>query len=204
MTANIPKLKYSTAIISLLKGIVYKEDDKVWKNISDFENDIKRYFAQLGINCIINFSEGYAFLKQFQYETEEDENDKIPDLLEKRALGYYPSLMCVLLRKRMIEMEKSGEETRLILDRQEIYEMTRVFLDKKLGEDEKTQKYKVNQVLTDLENNGFIRKLKTDTNKIEVRKILKEYITADVVATLLQKYKEYSNSSDKKIDFEIE
>lgn len=202
MTTNIPKLKYTTAIISLLKGIVYKENDKTWKNISEHENEIKRYFAQIGINCIINFSEGYAYLKQFQEDTDENQEEKIPPLLEKRQLGFYSSLICVLLRKRILEMEKNGEESRLILDKLEIYEMTKIFLPESMKDDEKKQKDRINKTLTELENNGFIRKMETDSNKIEVRKILKEYITADTAMALLQKYKEYTGNSGNKIDFE--
>lgn len=202
MTTNIPKLKYANAIISLLKGIVYKENDKVWKNISEHEKEIKRYFAQIGINCIINSTEGYSFLKQFQQDEDENQAEKIPALLGKSQLGFYSSLMCVLLRKRILEMEKSGEENRLILDKFEIYEMTKIFLPENLNDDEKKQKERINKTLTELENNGFIRKMKTDNNKIEVRKILKEFITADTAIALLQKYKEYLLSLGNKIVFE--
>ena len=64
------------------------------------------------------------------------------------------------------------------------------------------QKKKVDDILSKLENNGFIRKMEIDNSKIEVLKILKEFITADIAISLLQKYKEYSESLGTKIIFE--
>ncbi len=47
----------------------------------------------------------------------EDGEEALPRLVRRRSLTYNVSLLLVLLRKRMVEFESSGEEGKLVLTR---------------------------------------------------------------------------------------
>ena len=57
---------------------------KLWDELLKPENeaDIKKYFADIYLDVVIDKSEGYAYLKQRASEEEEDET---PKLIEKKT-----------------------------------------------------------------------------------------------------------------------
>ena len=99
---------YSEVLVALLKGIVYSDNERLWSDLTKPENEagIKRYFSEIFLDVVIDKSEGYAYLKQKESEVEEDE---FPKLIEKRQLNYHFSLLCLLLRKHVIENDREGE-----------------------------------------------------------------------------------------------
>src|SRR4051812_25852337 len=106
---------YSHILIALLKGIVYSHHEKVWDDLArpEHESGVKKYFADLNLDLIIDKSEGYAYLKQKVSEDLEDE--EVPRLFERRQLNFHVSLLCLLLRKHLVENDKEGESSKAIL-----------------------------------------------------------------------------------------
>ena len=51
---------YSHILVALLKGIVYSHNEKVWDELLKPENeaDVKKYFADINLDVIIDKSEG--------------------------------------------------------------------------------------------------------------------------------------------------
>jgi hypothetical protein len=62
---------YSLSLIALLKGIVYNHQKEVWDNLLHYEPDIKKYFVPIGLELFLDKSEGYAFLRQKEWEEDE-------------------------------------------------------------------------------------------------------------------------------------
>ncbi len=54
--------------------------------------------------------------------------DSLPRLIPRRALSFHVSLLLALLRKKLAEFDAQGGDTRLMLTREQIVEMVRVFL----------------------------------------------------------------------------
>ena len=117
---------YSNILVALLKGVVYSHNEKVWDELlkPDNENDVKRYFADINLELIIDKSEGYAYLKQRQSE---DDDEEAPKLIERRQLNFHVSLLCLLLRKHLIENDREGESTKAILSKAEIVNLVKPF-----------------------------------------------------------------------------
>lgn len=66
----------SNAYISLLKGIVIKENkEKIWDTILNYRNQIEDYFRHLGLKLRIYEEEGYCYLQQ-------DEDEELKDLFK--------------------------------------------------------------------------------------------------------------------------
>src|SRR5690606_39361058 len=77
---------------------------------------------------VLEEAESYAFLKGQPEPEHADATPRLPRLIARRPLSYPVSLMLALLRKRLAESDAGGGDTRLVLSREEIAELMRVFL----------------------------------------------------------------------------
>ena len=180
------KKPYSNILVALLKGIVYR-DDKHWEELAPNEADIKRYFADIYLDVIIDKSEGYAYLKQ---RVSEDEEEETPKLIEKRQLNFHVSLLCLLLRKHLIENDSEGESTKAYLTRDEILNLVKPFY--KETTNEASQIRLIDAAIKKMMDEGFLRKMKTDQDQYVINRIIKAFVNADVVKDSLEKLKAYS------------
>jgi hypothetical protein len=179
---------FSAVVINLLKGIVFRsEQPQLWQDLVDLQAQATDYLNVLGLELQIDDSEGYAWLTQ-RIASEEEKNP-LPRLIVRRPLSYAISLLCVLLRKKIAETDASGAETRVIVSRQELLNAMRVFMPEKSNEAkiEEQMNVTINKVI-DL---GFLRKLKTDTEQLEVQRFLTALVDAEWTASLNDKLMEY-------------
>ncbi len=184
------KKPYSNILVALLKGVVYR-DDKHWDELAPNEGDIKRYFADIYLDVIIDKSEGFAYLKQRVSEGEEEET---PKLIEKRQLNFNVSLLCLLLRKHLIENDSEGESTKAYLTRDEILNLVKPFY--KETTNEASQIKLMDAAIKRVIDEGFLRKMKTEDEQYEVNRIIKAFVNADVVKDSLEKLKTYANQTE--------
>lgn len=180
-------------LVSLLKGVIYQEDDTArWKTLFDLEAQVRDYFAVLGLDLIVDEAEGYAFL-QSPPETD-DEKSAIPRLIARRQLSFPVSLLLALLRKKLAEFDAAGSDTRLILSREEIIDLLRVFLPESSNEARIVDQ--VDRHISKVRELGFLRPLKTEDKQqphYEVRRIIKSFIDAQWLAGLDEQLESYKN-----------
>jgi hypothetical protein len=87
---------------------------------------VRDYVAVLNLELVLDEAEGYAFLRS---RPEPEEGDAaLPRLVARRPLSFPVSLLLALLRKKLAEFDASGGDTRLVLSRDEVVELMRVFL----------------------------------------------------------------------------
>lgn len=185
------KKPYSNILVALLKGIVYR-DDKHWNELGPNEADIKKYFADIYLDVVIDKSEGYAYLKQ---KVSEDEEEETPKLIEKRQLNFHVSLLCLLLRKHLIENDSEGESTKAYLTRDEILNLVKPFY--KETTNEASQIKQMDAAIKRMMDEGFLRKMKTEYEQYEVNRIIKAFVNADVVKDSLEKLTTYTNQTEE-------
>ncbi|HUM05518.1 MAG TPA: DUF4194 domain-containing protein [Terriglobales bacterium] len=180
-------LDLSALVIALLKGVIYQEADaSFWNALINLQARARDYVAVLGLELVLDEAEGYAFLRS-RPEAEDDAAPKLPRLVARRPLSFPVSLLLALLRKKLAEFDASGGDTRLVLSRDEIVEMVRVFLP-----DSSNEARLIDQIETHLNKIvelGFLRRLKTSaaaqgrqTAAFEVRRILKAFVDAQWLA----------------------
>jgi hypothetical protein len=177
---------YSKALIALLKGIVYESHRDIWENVCRYESDTRKYFSALGLELYIDRSEGYAFLKQIEFEPEAE----APRLIEKRQLSFLLTLLCLQLRKYLLQNDAAGTSSRAILTRDQIIQMMLPFLSD--SHNEAKQVEKIDLQIRKVVEEGFLRPLENNPDTFEIRRIIKAFIDAERVEGLLFKLKEYS------------
>jgi hypothetical protein len=122
----VPEL--SQLMVHLLKGVLYRDDDeRLWASLLRLQARVREQAAVLLLDLVLE-AEGHAFLKSRPDPDEPEGAPRLPRLVARRPLSYPASLMLALLRKRMAEFDAAGGDTRLVLSRDEIAELMRVFL----------------------------------------------------------------------------
>lgn len=181
----VPEL--SQLLVHLLKGVLYRDDDeKLWASLLRLQARVREQAVVLLLDLVLDEAEGYAYLKSRPDPDESDAAPRLPRLIARRPLSYPVSLMLALLRKRLAEFDAGGGDTRLVLSREEIAELMRVFLPD--GSNEARLIDQVDATISKVVDLGFLRKLKPaagstqDRGHYEVRRILKAFVDAQWLA----------------------
>ena len=162
-------LRFSRALIALLKGVLYREDEEgLWRDLEGFRPRLGEVVGLMGLDLWVDEGEGYAFLRS----PREDE-ETLPRLVPRRPLSYPVSLLLALLRRRLAE-EDASEGGRLVVTQEELVEMVRVFF--RDSSDETKLVDRMGQHLRRIEDLGFLRPLKGQPGTWEVRRILKAFV----------------------------
>ena len=178
-------LDLSRVVIPLLRGVVYQADNPaLWSLLRRHQARVKDHMAVMGLALVIDDAEGYAHLRQVDY----DDVD-IPRLVPRHRLSFRVSLLLALLRKRLAEFDASSSDPRLILTRDHIAELLRVHLPQSTNEVRLTSE--VDALLTKVEALGFLRKVTGQERTYEVRRILKAYVDAQWLSEFDDRLREY-------------
>lgn len=186
----------STLMITLLKGIIYRDKNPaLWQSLLSLQGKLAEQAAILGLVCIVNEADGYAYFKQKEII---DGEDDIIRLIPRRQLGYTVSLLCILLRKKMIEADTKGETTRVILTKEQIIDMTRLYMPDTSNEAKMADK--IESAIKKIADMGFIRTMDSQNETYEVLRILKAFVDADWIASLDEKLKIYMEYNNEQQD----
>ena len=173
----------SVLLIGLLKGVLYREaDEGQWAALLNLQARVRDYVAVLNLELVLDEAEGYAFLKSRPEPAEDDPAPRLPRLVARRPLSFPVSLLLALLRKQLAEFDAGGGDTRLVLSRDEIVELVRVFLPE--GPNETRLIDQIESTINKVVELGFLRKLKptggasVGSVSFEVRRILKAFVDA--------------------------
>lgn len=184
----------ATTIIRLMNGVVYREThEDVWRALERHAAAVRDHFAEIGIEVVVDDLEGYAYL--LTLEPDEGE-EPLPRLVKRRALTYHVSLLLLLLRKRLAEFESSGEEGKLVLERDQIVELLRVFLRDTTNEARTIAQ--VDATISQVAKLGFLRELRgknTAGSAWEVKRILKAYVDAQTMGDFAVRLAEYADTT---------
>jgi hypothetical protein len=161
-------------VIALMKGVLDREEDAAsWQALLGLVPRVREHMAVMGLELIVDEAEGHAFLRQRPAEEGEAE---LPRLVARRQLGYSVSLLLVLLRKRLAELDAGGGESRLILSRSEIADLVRIFQQERTNEARASDR--VDADIARIVELGFLRRLRGQEDSFEVRRLLKSFVDA--------------------------
>jgi Domain of unknown function (DUF4194) len=194
MAASAPNV-LSLVLVALMKGVVDRENDPArWQSLLDLQTRVRDHVAVLGLELILDEAEGYAYLRQRPANEGEEE---LPRLVARRQLGYPVSLLLALLRKKLVEFDATSGEPRLILSRDDIVEMMRLFLPDTTNQARLMERIDthINRII----EMGFLRRLRGTETQYEVRRILKAFVDGQWLNELDQRlsaYRDHSVSSE--------
>ncbi len=181
----------ASTIIELMRGVVYREQSEdSWATLDRSAGPVRDHFAAIGVEVVVDDTEGYAYLRT---QDDDDTADPLPRLVKRRSLTYNVSLLLVLLRKRLVEFETTGAEGKLVLSKEQVVEMLRVFLADSTNEARVMDR--VDTTLKQVADLGFLRPLRGQSDHWEVRRILKAYVDAQTLSDYAGKLREYARAS---------
>ena len=181
-------------LIALLKGIVYAENNPaLWDDLLQLQARVRDQMALLGLELMLDEAEGYAWLRTRPVQEGEPE---LPKLITRRQLSFPVSLLLALLRKKLAEFDASGDDSRLILSRDEIAELLRLFLPDSSNEIRLLKQ--IDSHINKIVELGFLRKLRGHEQQFEVRRILKAFVDAQWLQEFDQRLAEYQEQLAKQ------
>jgi hypothetical protein len=187
----------SNLVITLLRGVLYhEENEKLWNALLQLQTQLRDYVSVLGLQLVLDEAEGYAFLRSRPDDPDADGEQQLLRLVNRRQLTFPVSLLLALLRKKLAEFDAGGGDTRLVLSRDEIVDLIRLFLP-----DSSNEARLIDQVDTHINkvvDLGFLRRMKPSSSgnvrqaaHYEVRRILKSFVDAQWLAELDDKLEAY-------------
>jgi hypothetical protein len=180
------------ACVPLLRGVVYADSHaKAWEALLALGPQVRDHLLPLGLQVHIDEAEGYAFVVPHE---DPDDPDR-PRLVQRRQLSYRVSLLLALLRRRLLEFDAQGDQTRLIITRDEAVELVRTFHpargnDAKLADEVESDLRKIIEL-------GFLRALREQPHTYEVRRIIRAFVDAQWLAEFDSKLAEYAAIAGK-------
>jgi hypothetical protein len=171
------------AAVRLLQGVLYAEDEETWAILLSNESDLTDYFCQIGLALVIDRAEGLAYLRQYGDEERTGGYERLPRLFRKTSLGYEATLLCVLLRDEYRKFEDGDPDNeRCVVDCESLFELWQSFCPAQ--SDQVILRKRLITLLNQLEKLKFVRKLPSDSQLWEVRKLLKARLPLEELETL--------------------
>ena len=167
-------------VVSLLKGVIYGEvNPRLWSLLLKMQSHVRDYVSLMNLELYIDEAEEYGFLRS-KLQPEEQENEQVvPRLMNRKPLSFHASLLLALLRKKLVEFDATGAGTRLILEREEIVDLVRVFLPD--GSNDVKLANRIDVQINKILEMGFLRRLKAESARedtFEVQRIIKAFVDA--------------------------
>jgi hypothetical protein len=185
--ANTEPSDLSLVLVHLMKGPLYRDThDKLWGLLLGVRHQVSDYVTVLGLTVVIDEAEGYAYLRSRPIDEDVPE---FPRLVARRALSFHVSVLLALLRKRLAEFDASSAEIRLILSRDQIIEMLRLFMPDSTNDARLVDT--IDAHINKAVELGFLRRLRDEPNLFEVRRILKAYIDGQWLSQFDARLDEY-------------
>lgn len=170
---------YAKSAVKLLQGPVFEDQADIWNEMNQYQVELMQYFEKIALELIIDKRDGYAFLKQVEL----DESGTTIGLIRRMPLTYDLTLVCVLLREWLLEFESNDLETvNLYITPKEFRDRMEMFFKEKANELKFIKE--LNRHFDQCVDMGFLKlahkdKLNPDTNKYEVKRIIKARITTE-------------------------
>lgn len=182
------------AVTHLMKGVVYRDaHDRAWRQLLQLQAQVRDYVAIIGLTVVIDEAEGYAFLRSRPEEAGADDDagqPAPPRLIARRSLSFHVSLLLALLRKKLAEFDARNSDTRLMLTRDQIVEMIRLFLPASSNEARLVDQ--IDSYIAKAVELGFLRQVRGQDSLFEVRRILKAFVDGQWLADFDRRLAEYA------------
>jgi hypothetical protein len=187
----------AAALVHLFQGPVERDRmPETWRDLVAHQQYVRPYCAVLGLDVHIDDADGFAFLRQRTEPGAEESvggekagQPPLPRLIARHNLSLRLSVLLVLLRKRLLELDAAGSETRLVIARDKLIEDLRLFWP--AGANEVKIVEQIEAVLKQATELNLLRKLAVDPPAYEVRRLVKALVDAQWLADLDAKLAEY-------------
>lgn len=181
--SSLPEYReWSDVAVRLFQGVVYMEDGKPWDILLRNVTPLEDYFGRVGLQLVIDETDGFAFLRQFPAEELSEGYENLPRLFRRSRLSYDATLLTILLREELRRFEEEEvNNQRCVISVDALFEQWRAFFPR--DQDEVKLRKALTTAIRTLEGLRFVRRFGQDANAWEIRRILKaRLIAADLEA----------------------
>lgn len=194
---ELANIGFPQVVVAMLKGVLYRDEKPdLWLTLLNVQVHVRDYVAVMGLELCLDEAEGYAFLQSIPENCEEDSIMRVPRLVARQPLPFYVSLLLALLRKKLAEFDAGGGDTRLIMSRDEIVDLVRLFLPG--GTNEAKLMDQIDANINRIIDLGFLRKLRGAESQFEVRRIIKAFVDAVWLSEFDARLEEYRSHYAEK------
>lgn len=196
------KIGRQHVVSRLLTGAVYHDDAGYWQVLTDEKPTLVAFFEQMGVRLEVDTEMGMGYLRPTNQAEEEEFTAAgyapLPKIIPPRILGYYPSLLCALLREALQHHEENSLENKhLYLDETQIISLMRPYMPE--ISDDKALKREVKKVVARAEEINVLRRLPNRSEVIyRVEPIIRARIPLSQLQELLQRLKDLSKVADRE------
>ncbi len=177
----------SLVLITLFRGVLYRDSQpRYWQSLLELQARVRDYVRVLGLELRLDEAEGYAYLA---HRPPAEDEPELPRLVARRQLSWPVSLLLALLRKKLAEHDALGGDPRLILSREEIVDMVRLFLPDTANEAKLMDR--IDRDINKVIELGFLRRLRGQEGRYEVLRILQSFVDAQWLNDFEQRLSEY-------------
>lgn len=179
MRGELPEFRdWSIAAVRLLQGVVDADDGRCWNVLLSNISALEGYFARLGLDLVVDESEGLAYLRQLPEDELPPAYQAMPKLFRATRLSYGQTLLCVLLRDqfRRFEEEDTRNE-RCVVEEAELFDQWKSFFPQ--HEDDVRNRRDLQAALRKLDELGFVKRFAEEPVSWEIRRVLKARLTAE-------------------------
>ena len=170
-----------------MRGVVDRDSaERVWLDVLRLQNPLRDHVAVLGLDLVIDESEGYAYLRS----QPEDPEQPLPRLVPRHRLSFPVSLLLAVLRKALAEFDAGAGEGKLVLTRERLVDEMRTFRPATTNEAKLVDE--VDRSIRRVVDLGFHRALPKDPGAFEVRRILKAFVDAQWLGVFDARLAEYA------------
>jgi hypothetical protein len=176
---------YAALLIMLLRGVIYNDDPR-WNDLLIHQRSIQKYFQQMGLSLVLDEREGFAYLTQPEPE---DGEEALPRLMHRHPLSPEASILCVVLRERLDQFDRSNTDNRrCLVSQSEILEDWQLLVGSDTDEVRMNRRFK--SALKAVAATGLIRQMKSAENSLEDLYEITRLIKAKINSDKLQEIKD--------------
>jgi len=188
---------FSQVITHLMKGVVSQDSNEaLWRELISRQAQAGDFVAVLGLEVIVDEAEGYAFLQSLPQDL--DDPVVIPRLVARQSLSFHVSLLLALLRKRLAEFDASNADTKLVLMRDQIVEMMRLFQPESNNDARLVDQ--IDRHVSKVVELGFLRKVPNQPGAFQVQRILKAYVDGQWLSDFDERLAEYGKQFEDQLN----
>ncbi len=182
---------YGRTVVRLLKGPVEVTDTNAWEDILNYQSEINKYLANIGIELIVKRDEGFAYIKQIV-----DDDDRTTGLIPRQQLGFEISVILIILRQMLEEFDSNMDElyaTERFVSADELKERIEIFLPERFNRVKLLSE--IDAYINRIVSLGYLKLIKRDNvNTYQIHRIIKEKVTLDKLQEFKDKLQEYVES----------
>ena len=173
----------------LFREAIYREDREEWLTLRGHLDEVRRYFREIGQELVFDEAEGYAFIRQLEFDGEE----RVPRLVQRRPLSYAATLLLVMLREELLRFDAApADSTRLVKTRVELRNLITDFFPDSTNQVRDTSR--LDTAIKTLVELGFLRALNAtaDQDAFEVMRIIKARLAPTDLETIKKRLRRHA------------